>query len=231
MYEEYVFTVQLQLQVSQVAMWYHYQCHLIWSCPHVLLRTNLYDQRDVLAVCVCVCVCVCARARVCTVIINEYHCNCSHLLCIALTDCAFPSDPLPSTPSPRLVVCALQCYCHFDPGATGYIKACSGQPRTCNVTGPQAACFYSRGQIRIPNSAGTTITVEYGCRTETDVGFNCNTLETDVALTQCCDTDLCNQNFSKRLASEQTVTTTTPTPTSSKESSKMLLLHCMYTLL
>ena len=177
------------------------------------------------------CVCVCAHARVCTVIINEYHCNCSHLLCIALTDCAFLSDPLPSTPSSPLVVCALQCYCHFNPGATDTIKDCRGQPTTCNVASPQAACFYARAQTRSPNNTGTTITIEYGCLKGTDDVFNCKEFETDVALTQCCDTDLCNQNFTKLLKSEQTVTTTTPTPTSSKESSKMLLLHCMYTLL
>ena len=124
------------------------------------------------------------------------------------------TPPLP-TPLPH-AVWAVQCYCNFDPGESGLIKDCTRQHTTCNVTGEDAACFYTR-QLR-----GTTVTVQYGCFQSSSSVSQCPIASTPtaVALHQCCDTDLCNRIFTEILATEMTPTPTS-LPTASKEGTEV----------
>ena len=123
------------------------------------------------------------------------------------------TPPLP-TPLPH-AVWALQCYCHFDPGESGLIKECTRQHTTCSLQGEDAVCFYARQKRE------TTVTVQYGCASSPSSGVSqCSFTPTAVALHQCCDTDLCNRNFTEILEVEMTPTPM-PLPTASKEGTKV----------
>ena len=156
-----------------------------------------------------------------------------HSSCSVVIDCTMIMDwsiwpHLHS--SPPLAACSLQCYCHFDPGESGLIEdnCLKTPPNTCNVTHAQGHCFYTRGQHRL-SGGRKTVTIEYGCDT---TGDECHDFENHIALTQCCDTDFCNRNFSKLLAFERpvniTTTNLTVTPTSSKKSLKYCTSHVHY---
>ena len=129
------------------------------------------------------------------------------------------------------------------------MKGCHGAPGSCNATPPEA-CVYIRHRRKI--NGQTTVLVQYACATPSLTGaleipgipdvnrVNCSDpYETDVALFRCCYTDFCNQNFSKQLPFEMTITPTptatatptatpTVTPTDSEGNGELALLHCMW---
>ena len=120
---------------------------------------------------------------------------------------------------PFLAACSLQCYCHFDPGESRFIKPCLRMNTTCTSSSTHKACYYFRQQKRLPNEE-TTVIVEYGCDSPLGSLGNCTGPNTSVALLQCCFTDFCNRNFTSRLPSEMTDATPTPTSTSSEENGR-----------